>query len=134
MTSPRPGSTRVFDVPARRYRPPVASCAHTEQTRRDILRGTALDLNLLREFVHLTDTGSLSQSATHLGYTPAALTHRVTALEQALGARLLIHGPRGVRPTARGARLLPYLRITLITIDILRQRPSTDRPTTGLPD
>jgi LysR family transcriptional regulator (chromosome initiation inhibitor) len=60
-------------------------------------------------FLAAIDSGSLEQAAARLNVTPSAVSQRITALEQALGAPLLIR-TRPCRPTAPGMRLLQFLR------------------------
>lgn len=54
--------------------------------------------------------GSLSRAAEALGYTQSGLGYAIDALEAELGCRLLVRDHRGVRLTAVGEQLLPYLR------------------------
>jgi diguanylate cyclase (GGDEF)-like protein len=94
--------------------------AYDEQVRRDIRRSITLDLNLLRAFVHLADVRSLATAADDLRCTVTDLNHRMATLDRALGARLLVRRGRGIFPTPRGSRLLPFVRVVLTTVDALR--------------
>lgn len=55
------------------------------------------------------DSGSFEQAAVALHLTPSAVSQRVSGLESALGAPLLIRS-RPVRLTSAGQRLVQYLR------------------------
>jgi hypothetical protein len=101
---------------------------YAEQIRCDMRRCLAQDLNLLREFVHLADVGSLPAAATDLGYVPADLERRMAAMEHHLGACVITFEAQAVRPTDCGNRLLPYLRAALATVDALRGWPAPDPP------
>lgn len=105
---------------------PDKPSSHIKQIRSDVCRSMTLDLNLLREFIHVTEVGSLPEAAADLGHTPVILGNRMAMLEEALGGRLLTSGPEGVRPTPRAGRSLPYLRLALSIVDAFRNRPATD--------
>jgi LysR family transcriptional regulator (chromosome initiation inhibitor) len=60
-------------------------------------------------FLAAVDSGSLEAAASQLSITPSAVSQRITALEQDLGAPLLVRA-RPCRPTAPGMRLLQFLR------------------------
>jgi diguanylate cyclase (GGDEF)-like protein len=107
---------------------------HTEQIRQDITRAITLDVNMLREFLYLTEVRSLPRAAKKFRYTTTAFTHRMNTLERALDARLLTHGPDRVHPTPRGARFLPYLHLVLTTISTLRSYHPPDLPPTDVQD
>ena len=57
----------------------------------------AVDLRALRALVAVADQGSFRSAARALGYTQSAISHRISALEHALGAELF------TRPGGRGA-------------------------------
>ncbi|VWD16978.1 LysR family transcriptional regulator [Burkholderia contaminans] len=67
-----------------------------------------LDTTLLRTFVTVVETGSVSDAATALHRTQAAVSMALRRLEDEVGQRLLERSPRGVKPTAAGSVLLPY--------------------------
>lgn len=67
-----------------------------------------LDSTLLRTFVTVVETGSVSGAATALRRTQAAVSMALRRLEDEVGQRLLERSPRGVKPTAAGSVLLPY--------------------------
>ncbi|RQR53645.1 LysR family transcriptional regulator [Burkholderia sp. Bp9125] len=67
-----------------------------------------LDSTLLRTFVTVVETGSVSDAATALHRTQAAVSMALRRLEDEVGQRLLERSPRGVKLTAAGSVLLPY--------------------------
>src|SRR5262245_27155673 len=69
-----------------------------------------LDLDLLRTFVFITETGSLSKAAACVHRTQSAVSMRVHRLEELIGERLLERGSRGVRLTAAGTRTVRHAR------------------------
>ncbi|WP_374458117.1 LysR family transcriptional regulator [Nocardioides sp.] len=82
-------------------------------------------------FVAVCDAGSLTAAAEALGYTQSAVSRQVAALEQELGEQLLERLPRGVRPTAAGAALLPHAR--LVVGEAARGRDAVRRARDGDP-
>lgn len=64
-----------------------------------------LDLNLLRLFDAVMQTGSVSRAAQHLGLTQSAASNGLARLRDVLGDPLFIRRPGGVEPTARARDL-----------------------------
>jgi DNA-binding transcriptional LysR family regulator len=69
-----------------------------------------VDLDGVRTFVTVADTGQFSEAAVELAVTQQAVSKRVAALERELGVRLLTRGARGAAPTADGHAFLPHAR------------------------
>jgi DNA-binding transcriptional LysR family regulator len=67
-----------------------------------------LNLNQLRTFVKVVETGSFSAAAEKLGLTQPAVSLQIRQLEKRLGAALIERVGRKVRPTAAGAELLGH--------------------------
>ncbi len=63
-------------------------------------------LHALLGFAAAARTGNLTRAAESQHLTVSALSHQIRALEERLGRRLFDRGPRGVRLTADGERLL----------------------------
>jgi LysR family glycine cleavage system transcriptional activator len=63
-------------------------------------------LHALQGFVAAARAGNLSRAADTMHLTVSALSHQIRLLEQRLELRLFERGPRGVRLTADGSRLL----------------------------
>lgn len=69
-----------------------------------------LDLDLLRTFVAVVDSGSLTRAGTRLRLSQPAISLQMKRLEDGLGARLLDRTPRAMKLTADGEILLGYAR------------------------
>lgn len=78
-------------------------------------------LDPLRLFVLACETGSVTAAARAAHRTQPAASAALRRLEDDLGARLLDRLPRGVRPTAAGAALLPHARATLASAQACRR-------------
>ncbi|MDL4820961.1 LysR family transcriptional regulator [Actinomadura opuntiae] len=77
-----------------------------------------MDPHLLRTFVTVVRTGSFSAAATELGYTQAAVSQQIAALENDLKATLLHRRPVGT--TEAGARLLEHAGPILLRLQAAR--------------
>ncbi|MEU2503519.1 LysR family transcriptional regulator [Streptomyces sp. NPDC007863] len=67
-----------------------------------------LDVRRMQVLHAVIGHGSVTAAATHLGYTPSAISQQVAALEKEAGIALLERVGRGVRPTAAGLLLARY--------------------------
>jgi LysR family transcriptional regulator, glycine cleavage system transcriptional activator len=63
-------------------------------------------LNALQVFVSAARAQNMTRAAERLHLTVSALSHQVRLLEQRLGCTLFLRGPRGLKLTAEGTRLL----------------------------
>lgn len=70
--------------------------------------GAYLDLDLLRTFLMIAETGALSRAAERVGRTQAAISMQVKRLEETLNQPLLQRTGRGVLLTPHGERLLVH--------------------------
>ena len=75
------------------------------------------DLSDLDAFVSIARARSFTKAAARLGVTPSALSHRMRALEERLGVRLLNRTTRSVTPTEAGEKLLGSVAIRLDEIE-----------------
>ncbi len=66
-----------------------------------------LDLDLLRTFVAVADSGSFSNAAARV---ESAVSMQMQRLEQSVGKQLLVRGPRAVTTNAIGEEMLAYAR------------------------
>jgi DNA-binding transcriptional LysR family regulator len=66
-----------------------------------------VDWNDLRYFLAVRRAGTLAGAARTLKVEHSTVSRRLTALEEALGARLFLRGPDGFTSTPAGDRLLP---------------------------
>ena len=71
---------------------------------------TAPDWSLVRAFLAVADTGSLSGAAQQLGSSQPTLGRQINALENALDTVLFARHARGLRLTETGEQLLPMAR------------------------
>ncbi|PLU65184.1 LysR family transcriptional regulator [Sinorhizobium medicae] len=74
-------------------------------------------LNYIRSFECSARHLSFTEAAEELGYTQAAISNHVRALEQYLGRQLFIRYPRSLKLTEMGEAFLPTLRQALNQID-----------------
>ncbi|GAB6389799.1 LysR family transcriptional regulator [Stutzerimonas marianensis] len=70
---------------------------------------TGLDrIELLRTFVRIVDTGSLSAAASQIGTTQPTISRRLQALERSLGLQLLARSTHRMQLTGDGERCYAY--------------------------
>ncbi len=74
-------------------------------------------LNYIRSFECSARRLSFTAAAQELGYTQAAVSNHVRALEQYIGRKLFIRYPRSLKLTEMGEAFLPTLRQALDQID-----------------
>jgi DNA-binding transcriptional LysR family regulator len=78
------------------------------------------DLDAIRAFVEVVETGGFSRAAARLGVSKSILSRRVSGLEADLGARLLSRTTRGISPTEAGLEF--KLRAERILADLEEAR------------
>lgn len=78
-----------------------------------------IDIDLLRSFVAIVETGSFTRAAERQLRTQSAISLQVKRLEEQLGCRLFERGGRGVETTEAGIILLGYARRILSANDEL---------------
>ena len=97
-----------------------------------------LDSDLMRSFLALADTGSVTAAADRLGRTQSAVSMQLRRLEETLGQPLFARLPRGVALTPRGEQLMPYARRVVSLLDeaatALREKPLIGPVRIGIPD
>jgi DNA-binding transcriptional LysR family regulator len=69
-----------------------------------------MELRQMRTFEAVVREGSVTDAAAALGLAPSSVSQSVRTLEQSLGVALFVRGPRGMRVTAAGERLLGWAR------------------------
>lgn len=77
----------------------------------------ALDSDLLRTFVAVSETGNFTQAAELVGRTQSAVSMQMKRLEETVGARLFERGSRGVALTRQGSDLLGNARRIVALLD-----------------
>jgi DNA-binding transcriptional LysR family regulator len=70
-----------------------------------------MDSRFLDSFLTVAEVGSIAESARRLYLTAAGVAQRIRALEQEIGATLLVRVGRSVRPTATASTILAQARI-----------------------
>ncbi|MGA0540087.1 LysR family transcriptional regulator [Neotabrizicola sp. VNH66] len=98
----------------------------------------ALESDLMRSFLAVADTGSVTVAAGRLGRTQSAVSLQIKRLEDSLGQPLFQRLARGVSLTGRGEQLVPYARRVVALLDeaaiALREKPLTGPVRVGIPD
>ena len=90
-----------------------------------------MNTTFLETLVRIAAVGSFRQAAAQLGATQAAVSQRIAALEQELAVRLIERGPRPVRLTAAGERILPVAERMLALEAELKSRARPDAAAAG---
>jgi len=88
-----------------------------------------LDLDLLRSFVSVVDTGGFTRAGERVHKTQSTVSQQIRRLEEDIGRPLLIRAGRRVVPTEDGERLLSYARRMLALAEEARDvlaRPVTE--------
>ena len=97
-----------------------------------------LDSDLLRSFLAVSETGSMTDAADRLGRTQSAVSLQIKRLEGVLGQPVFDRHARGVRLAPAGERLLPVAREVTARLDgALRDISNsgiTGRLRLGIPD
>jgi len=97
-----------------------------------------LDSDLMRSFLAVADTGSVTSAAARLGRTQSAVSLQIKRLEESLGQPLFERQARGVALTPRGEQLIPYARRVVALLDeaalALREKPLVGPVRVGIPD
>jgi len=75
-----------------------------------------LDWSLIRSFLAVAETGSLSAAARRLGLSQPTLGRQVRAAEAALGTPLFTRAARGLVPTEAGAALIGPARTKMLLL------------------
>jgi len=82
---------------------------------------SGIDLRALRALVAIADGGSFRAAASRLGYSQSAISHRIAALERALGASLFVRpgGRGGVSLTPAGQAAYAHARRAIASVEAL---------------
>lgn len=75
------------------------------------------DLNALRAFLAVVESGSFSQAAQQLNCANSSVSRQVSQLEQRLGQSLLTRSTRSVKTTDAGAELFQRVQLLLPQLD-----------------
>lgn len=83
-------------------------------------RADDLDWDDLRYFLHAVRARTLAGAARALGVEHSTIGRRLTALEAALGAPLVLRGPDGLRLTPLGERVVPLVEELARAVEAVR--------------
>lgn len=89
------------------------------------------DLNLLRVFVLVYETRSVTDTAELLAISQPSISYALSKLRNLLGDRLFYRGSKGLEPTPMAMGLYPELRQSLRAIDSAVQGVSEFDPSTS---
>jgi DNA-binding transcriptional LysR family regulator len=84
------------------------------------------DLEDLRTFVEVANTGGVTPAARRLGLAKSIVSRRLVRLEQELGAQLLSRTTRGAALTEAGATFREYAARVAAELDAAREAVSPD--------
>ena len=97
-----------------------------------------LDLDLLRCFVTIAETGSFTRAGERLGRTQSTISLQVKRLEEQIGRAVFARTPRSLSLTAEGERLLgparQLLRLNDVALAELFEPDITGRVRIGVPE
>jgi LysR family transcriptional activator of mexEF-oprN operon len=93
--------------------------------------GRDLDLNLLRVFAVVAETGSVTEAASRLYLTQPAVSAALRRLTRTIGAPLFVRSGRGIALTSRGTRLRARLTPHLTALVEAALTPPTFDPKTS---
>lgn len=88
-------------------------------------------LRNLNTFVKVARLGSFHAAAQQLHATQPAISARIHALEEELGAQLFIRDKSGTRLSSRGVQLLPYAEKLLAISQEMKQQITDQNPQKG---
>ncbi|GGE13049.1 LysR family transcriptional regulator [Aureimonas endophytica] len=87
----------------------------------------ALEIDLLRTFLAIAETGNFSRAAERVARTPSAVSLQVKRLEEAAGQRLFHRSTREIALSEAGETLLFYARRILVLHDEAASRLAAPR-------
>ena len=97
-----------------------------------------LESELMRSFLAVADSGSVTAAAHLLSRTQSAVSLQIKRLEESLGQPLFDRQARGVVLTPRGEQLVPYARRVVALLDeaavALREKPLVGPVRVGISD
>lgn len=90
-----------------------------------------MDMRDLKCFVWTAELGNITQASKELGIVQSALSRKMQALEDDLGAALFERLPRGIRLTPAGRQFLGYARRMLRELELARIELTRNRAVAG---
>ena len=97
-------------------------------------RVSEIDLNLVRTFLHLYETRSVTRTAERMSITQPSVSHALARLRKQFNDNLFSRSAGGLKPTQRASEVYPMLRQAIEVIDatiggLARFDPATSRRT-----
>ena len=92
---------------------------HATHGRRGAVNLARIDLASIRLVVLCAETGSLSAAARLAHVSVSGASHKMSSLEESLGAKLFERHRRGLRPTRRGQMVASTGRLMLSLLEHL---------------
>ncbi|MDR6639518.1 LysR family transcriptional regulator [Paenarthrobacter nitroguajacolicus] len=89
---------------------------------------TGMDLNLLRAFMTIYETGSLTRAAATLSVTQPSVSYALGRLRKQLGDPLFIRSAEGMTPTRRATELFATIKPAIEVIDSTVETGRTFEP------
>jgi LysR family transcriptional regulator, nitrogen assimilation regulatory protein len=90
-----------------------------------------MDIRALKCFVWTAELGNITRAAAELGIVQSALSRKLQAIEQELGADLFVRLPRGIQLTPAGQQFLGRARRILREVDAARSEISNHSAVEG---
>jgi LysR family nitrogen assimilation transcriptional regulator len=91
-----------------------------------------VDIRALKCFIWTAELGNITRAAAELGLVQSALSRKLQALEQELGAPLLVRLPRGIQLTPAGQQFLGRARRILRELESARSEISNQAAVEGV--
>ena len=93
-----------------------------------------IDLNLVRTFLHLYETRSVTRTAERMSITQPSVSHALARLRKQFNDNLFSRSTGGLKPTQRASEVYPMLRQAIEVIEatiggVARFDPATSRRT-----
>jgi len=74
------------------------------------------NVNVLKTFVAVIDSGSVAAAAHGRGYSPAAVSRQIGWLQRRLGVRLFVPDGRSIRPTQEALEFADRARALVVQV------------------
>ncbi|MCJ8143920.1 LysR family transcriptional regulator [Ancylobacter sp. A5.8] len=91
-----------------------------------------MNIEALRSFLHVTESGSFSLAALKIGVMQSTVSARIHSLEEELGASLFSRSKSGVVPTAAGREFKAYAEKIVQNWDQARQQVGLPKGYSGI--
>ena len=82
-------------------------CCYRYNTTRN---GEEMTLLSYEIFSQIIEQGSFAKAAEYMHLTPSAVSHAVSSMEEEIGTAVFVRDKNGIKLTATGEQLYPYIR------------------------